>query len=95
MQLDTAPSKTMEYSDIVHSNVVDVHSGSETVKTDNSLKHVKVENLNMVQNSSDTLETFDSVKTGNLIEHDMHCKLHVCRLKYLLCFFEGIHKRKK
>ena len=32
----------------------------------------------MVQNDDDTIETFDSVKTGNLIEHDKHYKLHVC-----------------
>ena len=47
----------------------------------------------MVQNDSDTVETFDSVKTGNLIEHDKHCKLHVAT-HVLHVFFRG-HPQKK
>ena len=72
-----------------------VHSGSDTVKTDNSLKCDTVETLNMVPNDTDTVESFDSVNTGNLIEQDKHCELHcILQLVYLLCFFEGIRKER-
>ena len=56
----------------------DVPCDSATVKTDNSLRSDSVKTLNMVKNVSDTVETFDSVKTGNLIEQEKHCKLCSC-----------------
>ena len=36
---------------------------------------------------------FDSVKPGDLIEHDKHCKLHVC-CNSCTVFFQG-HLQKK
>ena len=47
----------------INDKVKSVLCDSETVKTDNSLKRHTVETLNMVENDSDTVETFDSVKT--------------------------------
>ena len=32
----------------------------------------------VVDDSSEKVETLDSVKTGDLMEHDRHCKLHAC-----------------
>ena len=99
---DTSPPKTMVCDDAVYSSVVkDVNDKvksvvlcySETVKTDNSLKNYTVETLNVVQNNSDTVETLGSVKTGNLIEQERHCKLHSCCNSCTYC--KGIRKRKE
>ena len=66
----------MECVDIVYSSVVKdvnkevnsvVHWGSNTVKTYNFLKSDTVETLSMVQNDSDTVETFESVRLVKII----------------------------
>ena len=38
-------------------------------------------------NHSDTVQTLDSVKTGNFIEYDKHCKLHTSETPVLPVFF--------
>ena len=64
---DTFPSKTMECDDSVYSSVVNIVNDkvksvvpcdSETIMIDNSLKNDTLETLNVVQNDSDTIETY-------------------------------------
>ena len=76
-----SPTKTAECTDFLHKSVVD--DSSE-----------KVENVDVGHNGSATVETLDSVKTGDLMEHDKHCKLQVrcnsctlCVFLINLCFF--------
>ena len=80
LQLVTAPTKTVECSDFLHKSVF--ADSSE-----------KVENVEVVDYGSVTIETLDSVKRGDLMElpniiNYMSVVTHV-----LTVFFEGIQKK--